>query len=146
MQETLQPLLSKAQVNDLLFNVARSGLSMGDTAWLILAEEGRVAVCASVKTQFLFWMRSKNKILGYLTDMDSAVVLPNLRANDALRVRIVGLTPEHLAPEGKAVLHVSVWGHRQYTPRPARTKPQLAEKAAKPHPLLTTPPLQKKSG
>jgi hypothetical protein len=33
-----------------------------------------------------------------------------LGRNDHLRVRIVGLTPEHLATDGKAEMYVSVWG------------------------------------
>lgn len=146
VQDILQPLLSKAQVTDLMLVIARSGLSMGDTAWLAEAENGRVVVWASTTARFLFWPTRKNQMLGYLGPEDSAIVMPFLRVGDTLRVRIVGLTPEHLAPEGQAELHISVWGHPQYAPRPARTTPRLATESGKTRSPITTPPLHKKSG
>tara|TARA_R110002111_G_scaffold4203_2_gene24316 strand:+ start:481 stop:663 length:183 start_codon:yes stop_codon:yes gene_type:complete len=55
VQDILQPLLAQAQVTDLVFNVAHSGLTLGDKASLGLAEEGRVAVLAETRARFLFW-------------------------------------------------------------------------------------------
>lgn len=135
--EILQPLIPQARVTDLKVRVARSGLTMGDAASLQPAEEGRIAVFAITKTPFLFLTLRKNRLLGYLNEADSAVVLPRLVAGDVLRVRIVGLTPEHLGQDGLASLQLSIWGHQPYVRQEA--------KRADPPVRLTVPPLRKKT-
>mgnify|MGYP003625839441 FL=1 len=138
VQDILQPLLAQAQVTDLVFNVAHSGLTLGDKASLGLAEEGRVAVLAETRARFLFWSRRKTRLLGYLSPADTAVILPRLQASDLLRVRIVGLTPEHLGQDGRAGMQISIWGHQPYVRRD--------QNRADPPVRLAVPPFRKKNG
>jgi len=138
VQDILQPLLAQAQVAEIAFNVARSGLTLGDKASLAIADEGRVAVLAETSAPFLLWSRRKMRLLGYLSPADGAIVLPRLEANDLLRVRIVGLTPEHLGQDGRAGMQISIWGHQPYIRQDAKHSDSPVQ--------LAVPPFRKKSG
>ncbi|MFT7059432.1 MAG: hypothetical protein ACJASV_001941 [Pseudorhodobacter sp.] len=131
VQDIIQPLIPKAQVTGLRLAVASSGLSMGDKAELHLAEDGQVMVYAITQRPLLFWSRRKLRQLGYLGAQVSETLTAALRKGDALRVRIVGLTPEHLAADGVPELYVSVWGS---APLSKMQSPALTE---------IPPPLQK---
>lgn len=113
VQDVIQPIIHKAEVTGLRVNIGSTGLSMGDCAELRLTEDGRVAVFAHV-TRRVFLIRRKVLVqLGYLGPRARLILGPALQRGDHLRIRIVGLTPEHLAPDGKPEMHVSVWGQGQ---------------------------------
>ena len=111
MQDFLQPILHKAPVYGLRRGINRTGLSIGDAAELFETEDGRIGVSAPIRRRFLFLTRREQGTIGCLGPAAAALVAPLLARRGSLRVRIVGITPEHLAPDGKADLHVSVWGN-----------------------------------
>jgi hypothetical protein len=122
MQDVMLPLIRKAELVRLQVNVARADLSIGDVAELYLIEPDQIGVFARVRSRWLGLIPYRTRrLLGLLGPAASALILPSLLHGDHLRVRIVGLTPEHLAAAGAAEVHVSIWGD------PARI---LAEKPA----------------
>lgn len=111
MQDNLQPLIHKAAVTGLRINVTRTGLCINDPAELHLLPDGQIGIYALARKRFLGLLRSKSLLhLGNLGPAASALILPALQDARHLRVRIVGLTPEHLAPETGAEVWISVWG------------------------------------
>lgn len=112
MYDLLQPLIHKAAVHDIAVNVARTGLSIGSEAELHLLPDGRIGVFARLNRRFLgFIPRQVTVLIGVLGPQASALIIPAVERNELLRVRIVGLTPEHLtAPGFGPEVHVSVWG------------------------------------
>lgn len=108
---TLQPLIHKARVMDLQLVLRSSGLSIGDKASVTLDAEGRVAIYAMARKRWLFLNRRAEVMLGHLGPQASRILTGPLQKGAPLRVRIVGMTPEHLAPDNRADLHVSIWGH-----------------------------------
>jgi len=111
MQDMLQPILHKAPLVGLCRGINRTGLSIGDPAELLASAEGGIEVAARIRRRFLFFSRKQLCVIGQLGPAASELVAPMLLRSDRLRVRIVGITPEHLAPDGRAEMHVSVWGH-----------------------------------
>ena len=112
MHDLLQPLIHKAAVHDIAINVARAGLSIGDEAHLAPLADGRIGVF-SYRNRRLFGMllRRARILVGTLGPQASALIAPALVAGESLRLRIVGLTPEHLATApNKPEVHISVWG------------------------------------
>lgn len=111
MTETLQPLIHKAQLLGLRVHVGRAGLCLGDAARALPLEDGTVGVEADVRRPLLGLLpRRRAVILGHLGPAASRILAPSIAEGRPLRLRIVGLTPEHLAgPQGPEV-HVSVWG------------------------------------
>ncbi len=121
MQDILQVLIHKAPVQGLLLHIGRSGLCIGDAAELQLQADGRIAIFAQAKRPLLGVLpRRSLRHLGFLGPAATAVMTDPLRHSDHLRVRIVGLTPEHLAPNGEAEVYISVWSntHRLMAARP----------------------------
>lgn len=111
MQDNLQPLIHKAAVLGLRINVTRTGLCINDPAELHLLPDGQIGIYALARKRFMGLLRPKSLLhLGNLGPAASALVLPALQDARHLRVRIVGLTPEHLSPETGAEVWVSVWG------------------------------------
>ncbi len=112
MYDLLQPLIHKAAVHNITVNVARTGLSIGAPAELHMLPDGRVGVFVQVKRWFLGLIpRQVTLLVGLLGPHATALIAPAVDRNELLRVRIVGLTPEHLAAEGAGPeIHVSVWG------------------------------------
>jgi hypothetical protein len=110
MQDIIEPIIHKAAVCDLTMTLRTSGLSINDPAELRLSDDDRVAVYARTLKRSFFIRRSVLRHLGYLGASATVLLTPILRRGDHLRVRIVGLTPEHLASDGQAEMHVSVWG------------------------------------
>lgn len=112
MQDLMQPLIHKAQIHDLKVHIGKSGLCIGDKAELFLREDGRVAVFADrLSTWFGFLQRRKSVQIGSLGPTASKILAKVLRDSSRTRVRIVGLTPEHLTGTGVAEVHISVWGN-----------------------------------
>ena len=110
MQHLFQPIIHKARLQALAVNVGRAGLTLNDAAELQQNDRG-IGVHVLLQRPFLGVIpRCKRVYLGQLGPAACALVQPHLDRGGPLRVRIVGLTPEHLAgPDGPEV-HVSVWG------------------------------------
>lgn len=112
MNDLLQPLIHKAAVHSITVNVARTGLSIGAPAELHTLPDGRVGVFVQLKRWFLGLIpRQVMALVGVLGPHATALIAPAVERGESLRVRIVGLTPEHLASEGAGPeIHISVWG------------------------------------
>ena len=126
MHDTIEAIIHKAPVQDLAIHVGKSGLCLGDRADLRLMPDGSVGVyCMARRRTLLFTQRAERRI-GHLGPQASAIVMPALEQGEALRVRIVGLTPEHLAQDGHADVHISVWGQaRRFAASPHAEAPDL---------------------
>ncbi|WP_054004458.1 hypothetical protein [Cypionkella psychrotolerans] len=121
MQDILQVLIHKAPVQDLQLHIGKSGLCIGDAAELQLQTDGKIGIYAQAKRPLLGLLpRRSLRHLGQLGPAATAVMTEPLRHRDHLRVRIVGLTPEHLSPSGTAEVYISVWSntHRMMGVRP----------------------------
>lgn len=118
MQELLQPLIHKAAVQNIAVNIARTDLSIGDEGELILLPDAQIGVFArKVRRLFGILPRRVPIFLGTLGPQATAILLDPVTQEENLRVRIVGLTPEHLAPQGGAPeIHISVWGTSRLIP------------------------------
>ncbi|WP_050528102.1 hypothetical protein [Pseudorhodobacter aquimaris] len=127
MQDLLEPIIHKTKVFDLQMPIKHSGLSIGDTAELRLDKNGVITVWCVVTKKRLLIRRKVMAHLGNLRATADQILSPALRRGDHLRVRVVGLTPEHLAPDGKAEMYISVWGtarnFQPAKPAPAAEKP-----------------------
>lgn len=126
MQHPYQPIIHKARLHGLAVNVGRTGLSLNDAAELQQNEQG-IGVHAMLQRPFLGLIpRQKRIYLGQLGPAASALVAPHLDRGGPLRVRIVGLTPEHLAGTDGPEVHVSVWGvlDTVIPPAPPLTQPE----------------------
>ena len=112
MQDLLQPLIHKAAVHNIALNVARTGLSIGDPAELVPLPDGRIGVFALRHRRILGLIPHRVTVLiGTLGPHAAALIAPAVERGESLRIRIVGLTPEHLAtPPHGAEVHISVWG------------------------------------
>lgn len=111
MQDTLQPLIHKAPVMGLRVNVTQARLCIGDTAALRLLTDGQIGIFAQASRRFLGSLRPKSlQHLGNLGPAGAAIIGQALQEGRHLRVRIVGLTPEHLAQDSGAEVWISVWG------------------------------------
>lgn len=122
VQELIEPIIHKATVTDLTRPLKNSGLSIGDTAELHLGEDGRIAVYVQITKRSFLIRRRVHALIGYLGAQANTLLTPALRRGDHLRVRVVGLTPEHLATSGNPEMFVSVWGTtRHFHARPAAT-------------------------
>lgn len=112
MYDLLQPLIHKAAVRDIVVHVARTGLSIGHEAEVHLLPDGRIGVFARLTRRFLGLIpRQVTVLIGVLGPHASALIAPAVERGEMLRVRIVGLTPEHLTAAGSGPeVHVSVWG------------------------------------
>lgn len=123
MIETLHPVLPKAPVLGLRLHVGRSGLCIGDQASLHLTETGEVTLWAEVKRRYLgLFPYRQEAALGHLGPVIAKILTPAIRNGALMRVRIVGLTPEHLCgPQGPEI-YVSIWADplvlRPLPPRP----------------------------
>ena len=123
MQEIIEPIIHKAAVHDLQTKIRHTGLCIGDPAELHLCDDGRVEVYTKINMRSFLLRRRKLAHIGDLGAKASQILTPALRRGDYLRVRVVGLTPEHLAHDGKAEMHISVWGTVRYIHAPKPTQP-----------------------
>ncbi len=131
MQDILQVLIHKAPVQELKLHIGKSGLCIGDAAELHLQPDGKIGIFAQAKRPLLGLLpRRSLRHLGQLGPAATAVMTEPLQHGDHLRVRIVGLTPEHLSPSGAAEVYISVWsnthrmmGVRHSAPIPASAVP-----------------------
>jgi hypothetical protein len=111
MSDAKLPLIHKAPVEGIAVHVARTGLSIGDAAWLDRMSDGRIGVFAQVR-KMLFGLipRHRSALLGHLGPVAEEIVAPSLAHGDDLRVRIIDLTPEHLSNGYPPEVYISVWG------------------------------------
>jgi hypothetical protein len=111
MTDAKLPLIHKAPVEGLTVHVARTGLSIGDAAVLDRLPDGRIGVFARIRQPILGLIpRQRQALLGHLGPVAEEIVSPSLAHGDALRVRIIDLTPEHLANGYPPEVYISVWG------------------------------------
>ncbi|MGV8951773.1 MAG: hypothetical protein ACOH2M_11770 [Cypionkella sp.] len=111
MHDFLQPLITKAQVVGLRVNVNKAGLCIGDTAHLEMLEDGQIGLFAQGQSRWLGLFPRRNLLhLGQLGPAASKILAEPMRQDMHLRVRIVGLTPEHLSETRQPEIFVSVWG------------------------------------
>jgi hypothetical protein len=111
MHEILQPLIRKAQIVGLRVNVGKAGLCIGDTAHLEFLDDGQIGLFAQGKQRWLgVFPRRCLLHLGQLGPIATDILAEPLRKEMHLRVRIVGLTPEHLSETRQPEVFVSVWG------------------------------------
>lgn len=142
MQDVFQPLIHKAAVHEIAVNIARAGLSIGDEAELHALPDGRIGVFARLSRRLLGLIpRQVTVHIGTLGPQARAFLSPAVEGGESLRVRIVGLTPEHLTVEGgRPEIHISVWGNPRHlaaqpfdTAAPAETTaPPAIEQPAPP--------------
>lgn len=111
MTDAKLPLIHKAPVEGLIIHVARTGLAIGDTAWLDRLSDGRIGVFADLRHR-LFGLipRRRPGLMGHLGPIAEEIVAPSLAHGDALRVRIIDLVPEHLSNGYPPEVYISVWG------------------------------------
>jgi hypothetical protein len=111
MTDAKLPLIHKAPVEGLQIHVARTGLAIGDTAWLDRLTDGHIGVFARL-SQPLFGLipRRRPGLVGHLGPLAEEIVTPSIAHGDALRVRIIDLVPEHLANGYPSEVYISVWG------------------------------------
>ena len=111
MTDTKLPLIHKAPVEGLAIHVARAGLAIGDNAWLDRISDGRIGVFAQVRRPVLgLFPRLRPAFIGHLGPVAEEIIAPSLAHGDDLRVRIIDLTPEHLANGFPPEVYISVWG------------------------------------
>lgn len=110
MQQILQPLINKAQLVGLEINVTKAGLCIGDTAQMKVFDDGEIGVFAVIRSRWLGLLPIRRlQRLGRMGPTARAILTEPLRRAMHLRVRIVGLTPEHLAASRQPEVFVSVW-------------------------------------
>jgi hypothetical protein len=111
MREILEPILPQVPVEGISVHIGRSRLSMGDPVSARLAAEGRVDIWARVyRPLFGIIPRWRSTRLGHLGPVAAQILAPALQDGLSLRLRVVMLTPEHLAVGREPEIHVSVWG------------------------------------
>jgi hypothetical protein len=111
MHDILEPILPQVPVEGITVHIARAGLSMGDAATARLLPDGRVGIYAQVRRRLLGIIPQRRPgLLGYLGPVAAQIVTPALLAGTPLRLRIVQLTPEHLAGAGQPMIEISIWG------------------------------------
>ena len=134
MQDVMLPLIRKVELLQIQVNIARAGLAIGDTAELRWVEPEQVIVVARLRRRFLgLFPHRRMRPLGVLGPAATAMLLPSLQNGKHLRVRIVGLTPEHLSYDGDPEVFISVWGDPVHLLETQADLPQMA----KPDPVLS---------
>jgi len=143
MTDAKLPLIHKAPVEQLQIHVARTGISIGDTAWLERLTDGRIGVFAKLR-QPIFGLipRQRPGLLGHLGPLAEEIVTPSLANGDALRVRIIDLVPEHLANGFPPEVYISVWGDPRHLHPVLEATGLLSDPAPQPEKAPKTAPLQ----
>lgn len=118
MSERLDPILPQVPVEGIAIHIGKAGLCMGDAASAALLPDGRVGIYAVVKRpRFGFIPMRRQTYLGHLGPVAAHILAPALAEGVPLRLRVVVLTPEHLARSGPPEIYVSVWGdHHRMAP------------------------------
>lgn len=129
MSDAKLPLIHKAPVEGLEIHVARAGLAIGDQARLDRLSDGRIGVFARLNKPILGLIpHHREGLVGHLGPVAEEIISPSLAHGDDLRVRIIDLTPEHLANGYPPEVYISVWGD------PRHLQPILASVGLPPMP------------
>jgi hypothetical protein len=111
MSDAKLPLIHKAPVEGLAIHVARTRLAIGDSARLDRLSDGRIGVFARLRKPFLGIIpHHREGFVGHLGPVAEEIIAPSMAHGDDLRVRIIDLTPEHLANGYPPEVYISVWG------------------------------------
>lgn len=111
MHDIMEPILPQVPVEGIALHIGRSGLSMGDAAEARLMADGRIGIWSRLSQPFLGLVpRRRDVLLGHLGPVAGLIATHALEVGAPLRVRVVMLTPEHLAGENQPEIHVSIWG------------------------------------
>ncbi len=133
MHDMIEPILPQVPVEGIGLHIGRSRLSMGDAVTPRMMEDGQVGIWARVRRPWAglvpLWRETR---LGHLGPMVSQILAPALDEGMPLRMRVVMLTPEHLAGSGVPEIHVSVWGDPRLLAPFLDAPPTLPEKAEPP--------------
>ncbi len=114
MSERLEPILPQVPVEGIAVHIGKAGIGMGDLAEARLLPDGRVGIFAMIRRRVLGFIPSRKvSYLGHLGPVATRILAPALMEGLMLRLRIVVLTPEHLATAGPPEIHVSVWADPQ---------------------------------
>ena len=114
MAERLDSILPQVPVEGIAIHIGRARLCMGDEARARLLPDGRVGIFARVWRPRLGIIPSwRETYLGHLGPIPEQVLAPALAEGVPLRLRVVVLTPEHLAHAGLPEIHVSVWADQR---------------------------------
>lgn len=126
MLQNVQPILAKTRLHDLAVHVARSRLCLNDPVEIEAEGDGRLAVSGRLHRPILGIIpRRRQTVIGHIGPRAAELLAPLIEAGTPLRLRIVGLTPEHIAPPE---VYVSVWG----AIRPSFTAPPPLGRPAEP--------------
>ena len=129
MSDAKLALIRKTEVAGIAVHVTRTGLSIGDVAWLAPLTDGRIGVFAKINRRILGIIpRRKPGFLGHLGPAAESIIAPSIAHGDQLRVRIIDLVPEHLANGNPPEIHISIWGN----PRHLQPVVRLASTASNP--------------
>ncbi|MCL4066348.1 hypothetical protein M3484_07180 [Pseudomonas sp. GX19020] len=124
MTERLEAILPQVPVEGIAVHIGRAGICMGDMAEARLLPDGRVGIYAMVRRRLMGIIPVRRmSYLGHLGPVAERILAPALIEGLMLRLRIVVLTPEHLATSGPPEIHVSVWAD------PYRLAPCLSDDA-----------------
>jgi hypothetical protein len=148
MTDLLQPLIHKAAVHDICVDVSRSKLCIGDPVQLLPLGDGRIGVVAESRSRW-FWVipRRVSRLIGVLGPLASELIAPAVVQGEQLRVRIVGLTPEHLAQTpGRAEVHISVWGDPRHISSWSKDGTKTTPQPLKSESAIEVRPLAQASG
>ncbi|MFE3836793.1 hypothetical protein [Pseudogemmobacter sonorensis] len=111
MAERLEPILPQVPVEGIAVHIGRARLCMGDAVRATLLPQGKVGIVGRVRRPILGFIPAwRETYLGHLGPLAESILAPALAEGVGLRLRVVQLTPEHLATSGPPEIHVSVWG------------------------------------
>lgn len=114
MAERLDSILPQVPVEGIAVHIGRARLCMGDAVQARLLPDGRVGIFARIRRKrFGLIPGWREGYLGHLGPVPEQVLAPALAEGVPLRMRIVVLTPEHLATAGPPEIHVSVWADQR---------------------------------
>ena len=112
MSNRLETILPQVPVEEIAIHIGKSGLSLGDNAEIRVLKDGRIGVFARVRHRILGLIPQwRLDYLGHLGPRAAQVLKPALAQDESFRLRIVVLTPEHLATSGPPAIHVSIRGN-----------------------------------
>lgn len=110
--DIVELILPQVPVEGIAVHIGRSRLSMGDTVTPKVIAEGKVGLWVRLNRPWAGIIPlQRDTYIGHLGDVASQILYPAVQAGHPLRMRVVVLTPEHLAGAGQPEIHVSVWGN-----------------------------------
>ena len=111
MSERLEPILPQVPVEGIAIHIGKAGIGMGDMAEARLLPDGRVGIYAVIRRRILgIFPARRMGYIGHLGPIATRILSPALMEGLLLRLRIIDLTPEHLANGYPPEVYISVWG------------------------------------